>query len=200
MNVLSRSTTKTTRAGMLLQGARILLVSFLGWAAGAVVIWRFGSGSLQNDVGLLVLGAVLWAAIPLTTLRLLRRRSGTLRMERPRTWGIWFVIASLTGSAVIVIVRPMTEDWTSLQIWSAIFLLTPIGIALDTVPRLIRPAGWTSIGASTRKPIPLVLLAGSLVTFAVAVALMVGGEVAVVAVVLSLVVLGAYANSRGFRS
>jgi len=171
MNGLNEPVTRTTRAGMLRQAARILSVSFLGWAAGAVAIWWFGSGSLHADVGLLVAGAVLWAAIPLSILRVLRLRAGSPRTERPRTWGIWFLIASFTGSAVIGIVRPATESWTSLQIWSAIFLLTPLGIALDTVPRLIRPAGWTSIAASTRRAVPLTLLGLSLAVFVSAVAL-----------------------------
>ena len=120
MSGSSEPVTRTTRAGMLRQAARILSASFLGWAAGAVAIWWFGSGSLHADVGLLVAGAVLWAAIPLSFLRMLRHRAGSPRTERPRTWGIWFLIAAFTGSAVIGIVRPATESWTSLQIWSAI--------------------------------------------------------------------------------
>jgi hypothetical protein len=109
------------------------------------------------------------------------RRGHPTRRERPRTWGIWFVIASLTGSAIIGIVRPFTESWTSLQIWSAIFLLTPVGIALDTVPRLIRPRGWTSAGATVSRTVPLVLLATSVLAFGAAM-LAIDGRVALLGI------------------
>jgi hypothetical protein len=171
MNARSDSATRTTRAEILREAGRILAVSFLGWAAGAAVVWGFGRGSLQDDVGPLVAGAVLWAAVPLAILRVRRHRAGSPQTRRPRTWGIWFLLASFTGSAIIGIVRPATESWSSLQIWSAIFLLTPLGIALDTVPRLIRPAGWTSIRTSTPRAVPVTLLSVSLGAFVSAVAL-----------------------------
>jgi hypothetical protein len=212
MNGLSKPTAPAPRAVMLWQAGRILLVSFLGWAAGAGLIWRFATGTLAADLGLLVAAALVWAAIPLSILRVVRHRTRAPRTQRPRTWGIWFVLASLTGSMVIGIVRPLTEDWTTLQIWSAVFLLTPLGIALDTVPRLIRPAGWTSIRAGARRAVQIGLLASSLVAFGVAMALaegvlragrmtlfdetpisMIGPELAVVATVLGLLVLIAYA-------
>jgi hypothetical protein len=166
------SAAPTSRRRIVLDGARILAVSFLGWAAGAVVVVALAAGMLDADIGLLVLAATLWAAIPAGILRVLRSRSpGTQpHRQRPRTWAIWFVMAALTGSTIIGIVRPMVDGWSTAQIWAAMFLLTPIGIALDSVPRLVRPSGWTSSLAGAPRLIPVSLLSLSLVGFTLAMA------------------------------
>jgi hypothetical protein len=166
------SAAPTSRRRIVLDGARILAVSFLGWAAGAVVVVALAAGTLDADIGLLVLAATLWAAIPAVVLRVLRSRSPSAQppRQRPRTWAIWFVMAALTGSTIIGIVRPMVENWSTAQIWGAMFLLTPIGIALDSVPRLVRPSGWTSSLAGAPRPIPVTLLSLSLIGFTFAMA------------------------------
>jgi hypothetical protein len=166
------STARTGRRRIVDASARILAVSFLGWAAGGVVVAALATGSLAADVGLLVLAAAVWAAIPAAILRFLRARAraGEPRRQRPRTWAIWFVLAALTGSTVIGLLRPTVETWSTLQIWSAMFLFTPIGIALDSVPRLIRPAGWTSALARVPRIVPVTLMALSLVAFTLAMA------------------------------
>lgn len=170
---LTGSTAPTSRRRILFEAARILVVSFLGWAAGAAPVIALATGTLAADVGLLVLAAALWAAIPAAILRLLRLRAGTHQptRQRPRTWAIWFVIAALTGSTLIGIARPLVETWSTVQIWSAIFLLTPVGIALDSVPRLVRPAGWTSAFAAAPRVIPVMLVSVSLVAFTLAMAI-----------------------------
>lgn len=199
----------TSRRRILIEGARILAVSFVGWAAGGALVAALASGSLASDVGLVVLAAASWAAIPAVILRLLRLRAGSDQptRQRPRTWAIWFAIAALTGSTLLGIARPLVETWSTVQIWAAMFLLTPIGIALDSVPRLLRPAGWTSAFAGAPRAIPVMLLSLALVGFTMAMAiangLVQGGqdgitlvptlpaEALAVAVVLSLVaVLG----------
>ena len=208
---LTASTAPTSRRRIVVDGARILAVSFLGWAAGAAVVIALATGTLAADVGLLVLAAALWAAIPATILRLLRLRAGASQppRERPRSWAIWFVIAALTGSTIIGIARPLVESWSTVQIWSAMFLLTPIGIALDSVPRLVRPGGWTSSMARVSRIVPVTLMSASLVGFnlamAVANSLVQGAqdgimfvptlpvEALAVAVVLSLVAVLAFA-------
>lgn len=197
MTALDDATARSSRRRIVIESTRILLLSFLGWAAGGAVVWRLGTGSLGSDAGILLLASVLWAAIPLSILRILRWRDGARSPERgrPRTWGIWFVIAALVGSTIIGVVRPMTETWSTFQIWSAIFLLTPYGIALDALPRLVRPAGWTSIGAGVHRAIPLTLLSLSLASFVVAV-VMVNGlptEAALAIALLSLGVVVAFA-------
>ena len=170
---MTGSAAGTSRRGILVESARILAVSFVGWATGAALVAALASGSLASDVGLLVVGAALWAAIPAAILRLLRVRAGTDQptRQRPRTWAIWFVIAAFTGSTLIGIARPLVETWSTVQIWSAMFLLTPIGIALDSVPRLVRPAGWTSAFAGAPRAIPVTLLSLSLAGFTTAMAM-----------------------------
>ncbi|HSL76002.1 MAG TPA: hypothetical protein VK867_03585 [Candidatus Limnocylindrales bacterium] len=167
---MTESAPRTSRRRIVVESARILFVSFVGWAAGAVVLGVAAAGTLAADIGLLVLATVLWAVIPATILRLLRLRSGASQPtpERPRTWVIWFVIAALTGSTIIGIIRPLVDAWSTLQIWSTLFLLTPIGIALDSVPRLIRPAGWTSALARLPRVIPIAVTALSLLAFILA--------------------------------
>jgi hypothetical protein len=166
------SAAPTSRRGIVRDGARILAVSFLGWAAGASVVVGLAVGTLDADIGLIVLAATLWAVIPAGILRVLRSRSpgAQPQRQRPRTWAIWFVMAALTGSTIIGIVRPMVESWSTGQIWAAMFLLTPIGIALDSVPRLVRPSGWTSSLAGAPRPIPVTLLSLSLIGFTFAMA------------------------------
>ena len=151
----------------------MLAVSFVGWAAGAVVVAALATGTLATDVGLLVVAAALWAAVPAGILRFLRSRAGADQptRPRPRSWATWFVIAALTGSTAIGMVRPLIETWSTVQIWSAMFLFTPIGIALDSVPRFIRPSGWTSAFAGAWRGIPLLLVSLSLILFTVAMAI-----------------------------
>lgn len=170
---MTPSAAGTSRRPIVVESARILAVSFVGWAAGAALVAGLASGTLASDVGLLVVAAALWAAIPAAILRLLRVRAGTdgPTRQRPRTWAVWFVIAAVTGSTLIGIARPLVETWSTIQIWSAMFLLTPIGIALDSVPRLVRPAGWTSAFAGAPQAIPVMLLSLSLVAFTLAMAI-----------------------------
>lgn len=163
----------TSRRRIVIEGGRILAVSFLGWAAGAAMVLALATGTLVADLGLLVLAAAVWAAIPAAILRLLRSRAGTdePKRERPRTWVIWFVIAAFTGSTIVGIARPLVGTWSTVQIWSVMFLLTPIGIALDSVPRLVRPAGWTSSLARAPRVVPALLVSLSLLAFTLAMAI-----------------------------
>jgi hypothetical protein len=68
---MTGSTAGISRRRILVEGGRILAVSFVGWAAGTALVVALASGSLASDVGLLVLAAALWAAIPAAILRLL---------------------------------------------------------------------------------------------------------------------------------
>lgn len=169
---MTASAARTSRRRIVIEGARILGVSLVGWAAGAALVVALAAGTLAADVGLLVVAAAVWAAIPATILRLVRRRAdaGQPTRQRPRTWAIWFVIAALTGSTIIGILRPLVETWSTVAIWSAMFLLTPVGIALDSVPRLVRPGGWTSAFAGAPRVIPLLLVSLSLLGFTAAMA------------------------------
>jgi hypothetical protein len=162
-----------TRGDTLREARTVLLLGLTGWAAGAAILWRFGAGSLRADLDLLFLAVVVWVALP-TAIIAIRRVLSPSRQETPTDRGrisvVWAVVAVITCQAMVEATRPITQHWTTLEAWAALAVLTPFGVAIVAVPRLIRPAGWTGIAARTPWLRRVVLVAAALGVYAIALA------------------------------
>jgi hypothetical protein len=160
-----------TRGDTLREARTVLLLGLSGWAVAAVLLWRFGSGSLPADLDLFFLAVGVWVTVPMAIIavrRVVGRPTPAPRQERGRTSIVWAVIAVITCQAIVEATRPITQDWTTLQVWAALALLTPFGVAVVSVPRLLRPEGWTGLAAGTPWHRRTALVGGALGVFAVA--------------------------------
>ena len=159
-----------TRGDMLREARTVLLLGLSGWLVGALLLWRFATGSLPADMDLVFLAAALWVAVPVAMIairRQLRREIRAIRPDRGRTSIVWAVIAVITCQAIVEAARPLTQHWTTMQVWAALALLTPFGVAVASLPRLIRPEGWTGLAARTPWHQRVGLVAAALGVFAI---------------------------------
>ena len=159
-----------TRGETLREGLHVLVLGLLGWAAGAILLSRSATGAITDDIDLLFLAVVLWVAVPVTIVaagRLVRGRSLRGHRDRRSTSPVWAAIAIATCAAVIDTTRPITEQWTTMQVWLGVSFLTPIGVVIAGVPHLIRPAGWSGIAARTSWRSRVALVLGTLGAFVV---------------------------------
>jgi len=163
-----------TRRDALRDAARTLLLGLSGWAVGAALIVRFASGSVVADLDLIYLCVVVWVAVPVAAIaggRLL----GDGRRRRPsstsRTSLVWAVIALATCAAVIDTSRSMAEGWSTMQVWLALAFVTPIGVAVGTVPELIGIEGFSGRAAATSGSFRVAFLTAALAAFAIALAM-----------------------------
>ena len=140
-----------TRGETLREARTVLLLGLSGWLVGAAVLWRFGTGAMPADLDLFFLAVVLWVAVPVAIIGLARfaRRPGRAAapMQRGKTSVVWMVIAVIMCQAIVETTRPITQHWTTIQTWAALAMLTPFGVAVVSVPRFLRPEGWTGIAA-----------------------------------------------------
>ncbi len=160
-----------TRRDTLREARIVLLLGLSGWLVGAVLLWRFGTGSLPVDLDLFFLAVVAWVAVPVAIIalgRALRPGGRHPRSERGRTSVVWAVIVVITCQAIVETTRPITQAWTTMQVWAALALLTPFGVAVVSVPQLLRPGGWTGIAATTSWHRRLALVGGAMGLFALA--------------------------------
>ena len=154
-----------TRGDTLREARNVLLVGLAGWAVGAAVLWRFASGSFGQDLDLFFLAVLLWVGIP-AVIVVLARRFRPARLWRSdeggRTSIVWAVIAVITCQVIVETTRPITQHWTTMQVWAALAFLTPFGVAVVSVPRLMRPEGWTGIAGRTPVLRRVALVGGAL--------------------------------------
>jgi hypothetical protein len=140
-----------TRGETLREARTVLLLGLSGWLVGAAVLWQFGTGAMPADLDLFFLAVVLWVAVPVAIIGLARfaRRPGRAAapMQRGKTSVVWMVIAVIMCQAIVETTRPITQHWTTIQTWAALAMLTPFGVAVVSVPRFLRPEGWTGIAA-----------------------------------------------------
>lgn len=160
-----------SRRDVLRDAARTLLLGMSGWAVGAVLIARFATGSLVSDLDLVYLCVVVWVAVPVAAIaaaRLLQNRNVRRPAAGPRTSLVWGVIALATCAAIIDTTRVIAQGWSTMQVWIALSLLTPFGVAVGTVPQLLRTGDvrQASVAASSR--VRFGLLGGALAVFATA--------------------------------
>jgi hypothetical protein len=160
-----------TRRDVLRDAARTLLLGMSGWLVGALLIARFATGALVPDLDLVYLCVVLWVAVPVAAIagaRLLQDG----RVGRPtggsHTSLVWAVIALATCAAIVDTTRTLAQGWSTMQVWLALALLTPFGVAVGTVPQLLRAEGRSrSVGAASGR-VRFALVAGALGIFAIA--------------------------------
>lgn len=160
-----------TRREVLRDAARTLLLGMTGWAVGALLIARFATGSLVPDLDLVYLSVVLWVAAPVTAIagaRLLQDG----RVRRPaagsRASLLWPVIALATCAALVDTTRILAQGLSTMQVWLLLALVTPIGVAVSTVPQLLRSEGAAGRAARVSGPVRFALIAGALATFVIA--------------------------------
>jgi len=163
-----------SRRDVLRDAARTLLLGMSGWAVGAVLIARFATGSLVSDLDLVYLCVVVWVAVPVAAVaaaRLLQNGHVRRPAAGPRTSLVWGVIALATCAAIIDTTRVLAQGWSTMQVWFALTLLTPIGVAVGTVPQLLRTGDvrQASVAASSR--VRFGLVGGTLAVFATALVL-----------------------------
>jgi hypothetical protein len=145
-----------------------------GWAVGALLIARFATGSLVPDLDLVYLCVVLWVAVPIAAIagaRLLQDGHVRRPASGSRTSLVWAVMAVATCAALVDTTRVLAQDWSTMQIWLVLALLTPVGVAVGMVPQLLRTEGRSRRVAATSSRVRLALVAGALGLFAVAVLL-----------------------------
>ena len=158
-----------TRGDTLREARTVLLLGLSGWVAGAILLWRTASGSMTDDLDRFFLAVVVWVAVPVAIIavrRRLRPESTWMRAERGRTSIVWAVIAVITCQVIVEATRPLTQHWSTMQVWIALALLTPFGVAVVSVPRLVRPGGWTGLAARTPWHARVASVAGALGVFA----------------------------------
>jgi hypothetical protein len=160
-----------TRRDVLRDAGRTLLLGMSGWAVGALLIARFATGSLVPDLDLIYLCVVLWVAVPIAAIagaRLLH--DGHVRRPAPgsRTSLVWAVIAVATCAALVDSTRVLAQSWSTMQVWLALALLTPVGVAVGTAPQLFRTEGRSARVAATSGRVRLALVTGALGLFAAA--------------------------------
>ena len=160
-----------TRRDVLRDAARTLLLGLSGWLVGAFLIARFATGSLVPDLDLVYLAVILWVAVPVAAIaggRLLQ----TGRVRRPasgsRTSLVWGVIALATCVAFVDTTRSYVQGWSTMQVWLALAVLTPFGVAVGSGPQLLRTGGWTGIAAMTSGRTRFGLVGAALGVFAIA--------------------------------
>jgi hypothetical protein len=162
-----------TRADVLRYGGSTLLLGMSGWALGAAVIARFATGSLIPDLDLVYLAVILWVALPVTAIgaaRLLHDRHLRRAEAGSRTSLVWGVIALATCVVLVDTTRPVTQQWSTMEVWLALGLFTPFGVALSTVPRLIRIDGWSGVGSRVPWRRRMALVSAALGAFVVVLA------------------------------
>jgi len=140
------------RRDVLRDAGRTLLLGMSGWAVGAVLIARFATGSLVPDLDLVYLAVVLWVAVPVVAIaggRLMQNGHVRRPASGSRTSLVWGVIALATCVALVDTTRSYVQGWSTMQVWLALAVLTPFGVAVGSVPQLVRTEGWTGIGAAT---------------------------------------------------
>ena len=173
-----------TRADVLRDAGRTLLLGMSGWALGAVVIARFATGWLIPDLDLVYLAIVLWVAVPVLAIaaaRVLHDRRLARSDAGSRTSLVAGVIGLATCVALVDTTRPLTQNWSTIQVWLALGFVTPFGVAVSAGPRLARLQGWSGMarGASRRARVALVAaaLGAFIVTLAAADAFVASGAV-----------------------
>ena len=162
-----------TRAEVLRDAGRTLLLGMSGWALGGAVIARFATGSLIPDLDLVYLATVVWVALPVLAIAALRLLHDG-RLRRPdagsRTSLVWAVIALASCVTLIDTTRPVTQGWSTMEVWLALGFVTPFGVAVSAGPRLVRIEGWSgrAHGVSWRSRLSLVAAALGLFIVALA--------------------------------
>jgi hypothetical protein len=162
-----------THADVLRDAGRTLLLGMSGWALGAAVIGRFATGSLIPDLDLVYLAVVLWVAVPVLAIAALRLlHDGRLRRSDAgsRTSLVWGVIALATCVALVDTTRPVTQQWSTMQVWLALGFITPFGVAVSAGPRLLRLKGWSGAARGVSWRFRLTLVGAALGVFVVALA------------------------------
>ena len=161
-----------SRRDVLRDAARTLLLGMSGWAVGAPSSSR-GSPRARSvsDLDLVYLCVVVWVAVPVAAIaaaRLLQNRNVRRPAAGPRTSLVWGVIALATCAAIIDTTRVIAQGWSTMQVWIALSLLTPFGVAVGTVPQLLRTGDvrQASVAASSR--VRFGLVGGALAVFATA--------------------------------
>ena len=181
------------RRDVLRDAGRTLLLGMSGWAVGAVLIARFATGSLVPDLDLVYLAVVLWVAVPVVAIaggRLMQNGHVRRPASGSRTSLVWGVIALATCVALVDTTRSYAQGWSTMQVWLALAVLTPFGVAVGSVPQLVRTEGWTGIGAATSGRMRFGFVSAALGIFAIALvvsdALLAGAQVVTVACDMSV--------------
>ncbi|HET9084898.1 MAG TPA: hypothetical protein VFN41_10915 [Candidatus Limnocylindrales bacterium] len=160
-----------TRRDVLRDAGRTLLLGMSGWLVGALLIARFATGALVPDLDLVYLCVVLWVAVPVAAIagaRLLQDGSVRRPAAASRTSLVWGVIAVATCAALVDTTRVLAEGWSTMQVWLALALLTPFGVAVGTVPQLLRSEGRSRSVTAVSGRVRFALVAGALGIFAIA--------------------------------
>ena len=152
-----------TPVGVVQVAARDVLLISIGWAAGAVVLSSFSTRPITDPVavGLLTISVAL--AVPLGVLVVMRRGVAWFRRDtgQETTSILPYIVGYSAVQAVIWALWPYLNEWTPMQLWSAVgvwFLLVTIGQAglrfccLDASSqmwqRAVGPAwfgGWSAV-------------------------------------------------------
>jgi len=160
-----------TRREVLRDAGRTLVLGMTGWAVGALLIARFATGSLVQDLDLVYLGVVLWVAVPVAAIvgaRLLHDGHVRRRAAGSRTSLIWAVMAVATCAAFVDTTRVLAQSWSTMQVWLMLALLTPVGVAVSTVPQLLATEAHSRRVRATTGRVRFTLIAAALGTFAIA--------------------------------
>jgi hypothetical protein len=147
-----------------------VLLTTLGWAAGAVVVGALASRTAADGLGVFLLTVFVAVAVPVAVLATIRRDMSWLRArdrdQRPSI--VWVLIGVSFAQAVATAVLPYTGGWAPLQAWAAVYPLLLLAILIEVVPRYARPMGWAGSKAEERRLMPILLLVGLVSTFIVA--------------------------------
>lgn len=127
--------------------ARDVLLIFIGWTAGGVVLSSFSTRPISDPLAVGLLTVSIALAVPLGVLAVMRRGVTWLRRDRGEetTSIVPYIIGYSAAQAVIWAVWPYLNEWTPMQLWSAVglwFVLVTIGQA---ALRIVHPGRFAGI-------------------------------------------------------
>lgn len=150
--------------------ARDVLLIFLGWAAGAVVLSSFSTRPITDPVAVALLTISVALAVPLGVLVVMRRGVAWFRRDtgQETTSILPYIVGYSAVQAVIWALWPYLNEWTPMQLWSAVgvwFLLVTIGQA---GLRIVHPGRFAGIRAGRSRLESSAVLASVMSTFLLA--------------------------------
>jgi hypothetical protein len=157
-------TEPTTRAGIARRAIREFALGLVGWSVGAAILWFFGRGTVDADLGLLVLAiAAFVGVVVLLTAALERRRPRFGSRTRPYDvrWGVSSLLLCVTLPAALR-ATAASHLRTPLELWFAVLALLPIAWAIEFGPRLVWPQGRATLPRPRSSRVAPVVLGGLL--------------------------------------
>ena len=135
--------------------------------AAAAVLFRFGQGPWSDGLGLLLLGFAIFVAVvtlgPSLWERRLPRLGWPRQGKRDIRWALVSLVGCVTIPAALRAATTVLPDWSVGQVWILLVVLILIEALVDLGLRLLRPQGWTGVGTSLPRAVPLALIVVSVV-------------------------------------